>query len=203
MITRKGFLNLGVSLLASTILIGCNNSNTANPASGDNDDHILFRESAFVTELDAIPPGEISPEERASLVFLREEEKLARDVYTAMYAQWGHQVFWNISCSEETHMNAVLTLLNRYSIPDPVGGNGAGVFTDEDLQQLYDQLVSRGTTSLLEALKVGILIEETDIVDLKDGLAVVDNRDIIFVYNNLLSGSQSHLEAFTRILTRY
>jgi len=189
-----------LALLVSSVLAGCSDSNPATPAYGDNEAQMTAGEAALAKNIAAIPPGEISEEERASLILLREEEKLARDVYIAMYQLWGQRTFNNISRSEETHMRAVLTLLNRYGIPDPVGSNGTGVFTSPELQQLYDQLIARGNTSLAEALRVGVLIEETDINDLTEGLTVVDNRDIRLVYNNLLDGSQNHLLAFTRSL---
>jgi hypothetical protein len=65
---------------------------------------------------------------------------------------------------------------------------------------LYDQLVAGGSVSLVEALKVGAAIEEIDIIDLQAALALVDNRDIRLVYENLLSGSRNHLQAFVRAL---
>ena len=145
--------------------------------------------------------GDVSATEREHLVFMREEEKLARDVYTVMYQKWASRIFLNISASEQTHMNAILTLLNRYGIEDPVGENGAGRFTDPELKALYDELVARGNTSLEEALRVGAAIEELDIADLRDAISVTDNGDILRVYGNLLRGSQNHLRAFTRALS--
>ena len=71
---------------------------------------------------------------------------------------------------------------------------------DPRLQALYDQLVAGGSVSLVEALKVGAAIEEIDIIDLQAALALVDNRDIRLVYENLLSGSRNHLQAFVRAL---
>ena len=37
----------------------------------------------------------LSDAEAATLVFMREEEKLARDVYITLYDQWEHPVFNN------------------------------------------------------------------------------------------------------------
>lgn len=189
--------SLILPLLVSAFFIGCSD---ANPAAPSTDTRVMNNSDALEKGIAAIVEEDLSPEEYASLIFMREEEKVARDVYIVLYQRWGNRIFSNISRSEETHMSAILALLDRYSIPDPVGSNTVGVFTNADLQQLYDQLVARGSTSLIEALRVGVLIEETDITDLTSALSVVDNRDIIFVYSNLLSGSQNHLTAFTRNL---
>ncbi len=138
--------------------------------------------------------------EEQELLYLREEEKLARDVYAALYASSGLQIFNNISQSEQRHMNAALTLLQNYGLVDPVGSNAAGVFTNTDLQSLHDQLVAQGAASQIAALQVGVLIEETDIADLEAAISNTDKTDVIRVYNNLLKGSLNHLSAFTNNL---
>ena len=152
--------------------------------------------------LRTLPAEPLSTAEQASLTFMREEEKLARDVYLYLASLWGASVptFTNIASSEATHMAAVLTLLQRYGLPDPAAASGTGQFTDPKLQVLYDQLVASGSGSLVEALKVGAAIEEIDILDLQAALSFVDNRDTRLVYDSLLSGSRNHLQAFVRAL---
>ena len=129
---------------------------------------------------------------------MREEEKVARDVYLTLYDEWGLRVFSNIASSEQQHMDAILTLINLYGLTDPVGSNDVGVFTNPDLQALYDDLLAQGLESPAAAIEVGILIEQTDIADLQTRLAATDNSNIERVYNNLLRGSQNHLAAFER-----
>jgi len=139
----------------------------------------------------------LSTEATDDLLFMREEEKLARDVYLTLYDKWNMRIFKNISASEQNHMDAVKVLLDRYGIADPVAGNGLGVFTDQSLQTLYDELVAQGLVSLIEAMNVGVLIEETDIEALKAALAVAGlPADVKRVYGNLLNASYNHLEAF-------
>ncbi|NWG35799.1 MAG: DUF2202 domain-containing protein [Chloroflexi bacterium] len=145
-----------------------------------------------------IPASDLSAEETASLLFMREEEKLARDVYNALYAIWGQPTFQNIAASEQMHMDEVKLLLDRYGLTDPV--LAPGQFTDPNLQALYDQLTAQGSISLADALKVGAAIEEIDILDLQTRLAQTDNADIQWVYNNLMNGSYHHLNAFTGAL---
>jgi hypothetical protein len=107
----------------------------------------------------------LSSSEAQSLAFTREEEKLARDVYVALGAK--DPMFSNISRSEQTHMDAVLTLLSRYGLPDPAAENARGEFEDATLQKLHDDLVLRGAPSTLAALQVGVAIEELDIRDIE------------------------------------
>ena len=134
------------------------------------------------------------------LLYLREEEKLARDVYMFLYDKWGTKVFNNIMQSEQKHTDAVLSLLDLYGIDDIVGDNPPGVFENEELQALYNSLIERGEMSEVEALKVGALIEEVDIIDLAHEMEHLTDETIYTVYNNLLNGSYNHLNAFVRNL---
>jgi len=146
-----------------------------------------------------IPASDLSAEEAAALLFMREEEKLARDVYNALYATWGQQTFTNIASSEQMHMDEIKVLIDRYALTDSALAE-AGQFTNPELQALYTQLVAQGNLSLADALKVGAAIEEIDIRDLQTRMAETDNADIQQVYTSLMNGSYSHLKAFTGTL---
>jgi hypothetical protein len=143
--------------------------------------------------------GELSDSDEAALIFMREEEKLAHDVYLALYDQWGLPIFSNISRSEQSHTEAVKDLLEAYGVPDTASSE-PGVFNNPDLQTLYHELVADGLQSLPEALRVGALIEEIDILDLQQRLAETNNTAVQTVFNNLLEGSFNHLRAFTSTL---
>ncbi|KAF0108106.1 MAG: hypothetical protein FD146_1120 [Anaerolineaceae bacterium] len=140
----------------------------------------------------------LTADDTAGLLFMYEEEKLARDVYNALYAIWGQPTFQNIAASEQAHMDTVKVLLDRYGIAAPE--NAAGVFSDPSLQALYDSLMATGSLSLADALKVGATIEEVDIMDLQSRLALTTNADIQLVYSNLLNGSFNHLRNFVSAL---
>ena len=131
------------------------------------------------------------------LVYLAEEEKLAHDVYAVLGDMWGDQIFTNIQSSEVSHQDQVSTLLSTYGISDPRSSE-VGVFTNAELQALYDQLIAQGSQSVTEAYKVGVLIEETDIADLQESIAATSDPVILSTLNRLLSASQNHLKAFTR-----
>lgn len=160
-----------------------------------------FNRNALRTQLNNLPKEALSAEEEAGLLFMREEEKLAFDIYSRFYNLWSNQVFNNISQSEATHTEAVLLLLEKYQLPDPVGNNGVGVFTNATLQQLYNDLLSQGQSGEIAALQAGAAVEEIDILDLEQQLLnIVDNQDIRLVYTNLQKGSRNHLRAFVRNL---
>jgi hypothetical protein len=140
--------------------------------------------------------GTLSDDEAATLVWMRQEEKLARDTYITLYERWGTRVFNNISRAEQTHMNTMLTMLNIYGIDDPISDDAVGAFNDPVLADLYDKLVADGSVSALDALYVGGFIEELDIKDLWDAIDESTHADVIVAYKNLLAGSYKHLNAF-------
>ncbi len=145
----------------------------------------------------------LTDDEKYWMTYMREEEKLARDVYLSLGARWNLPIFTNIAQSEQVHMDSVKTILDRYGIPDPAAGKAQGEFTDPVLQNLHDDLIARGSASPVEALKAGVLVEETDIADLNKALATTEKNDIRTVYNNLLQGSMNHLNAFQSNLASY
>lgn len=138
----------------------------------------------------------LSQAEVSGLLYMREEEKLAHDVYTALYDRWKIRVFNNIAQSEQRHTDKILGLLERYDLKDPV--LGFGKFSDPSLQELYDSLIKKGSESLVDALYVGALIEEVDMVDIVEKMEAVEHADILRVYSNLLRGSENHLNAFVQ-----
>jgi hypothetical protein len=146
----------------------------------------------------------LSEDEIAAIQFMREEEKLARDVYQTLYETFPLRPFLNISKSEQAHMDAILYLIDTYELEDPAGDNPKGVFVNQDLQELYNDLIEQGSECREEALKVGALIEEVDITDLETALAgTAQNEDVIRVFTNLCHASERHLKAFVRVLKIY
>ncbi|MDG6777955.1 DUF2202 domain-containing protein [Thiomicrorhabdus sp. zzn3] len=134
--------------------------------------------------------------ESTSLKFMREEEKLARDVYLTLYERWGVPIFANIAESEQQHTNTIAALLAKYGIEDPVKDDSVGAFTDPAFSELFTALVNLGSQSYEAALMVGTEIEELDIADLNEQINVINKQDIVNAYNNLLKGSRNHLRSF-------
>ena len=150
---------------------------------------------------DQFPVEELSEAEAQALTFMREEEKLAQDVYLYLYNRWETRIFSNIAQSEQRHMASVLCLIEKYELQDPVGSNPAGVFQNENLQALYTTLTETGSESLEAAFIVGATIEDLDINDLNMEIAAADNEDLIAVFNELNRGSRNHLRGFMKNLT--
>lgn len=148
--------------------------------------------------IETLPLGELNQAETDALLFMYEEEKLARDVYTTFAALYTQPMFSNIASSEQTHMDSVKGLLDRYGLDVPVVDT-AGVFTNPNLQNLYNDLTSQGSQSLVEALKAGAAVEEIDILDLQERLTRTDQEDIRQVFESLLAGSYNHLNAFSSV----
>ncbi len=115
--------------------------------------------------LEGFPLEPVSGTEIEGL-FMREEEKLARDLCSVLYEQWGQRIFSNMARSEQTHTNTIKILLATYDIDDPVTTDEPGVFENEELFALYESLLTVGKTSVVDALKVGALVEKVDIQDI-------------------------------------
>lgn len=146
--------------------------------------------------LPALFPADLTPGEIEGLMYMREEEKLARDVYLSLSELWGLPVFAHVGASEGAHMEAVAQVLTRYGLEDGPAQSQPGAFSDPHLASLYTGLMERGRRSLADALLVGGAIEEMDILDLQARLAQTGRVDIQRLYENLLRGSQNHLRAF-------
>jgi hypothetical protein len=181
-------------------------------ACGDDDDGSIrevaddgatsLNSSRVEDALEELPEGSLTSNVEAGILFMREEEKLARDVY-AQFAKTATQpIFRNIGRSEETHMDTVKVLLERYELEDPAADTETGEFVNDDLQTMYDQLVAQGSQSLEEALRVGALIEEIDIIDLRRLMLETNDPAVHLVYEQLDAGSRNHLRAFVRNLER-
>jgi hypothetical protein len=162
-----------------------------------------FNASTLAATLASYPVQTLSAAESEGLVYMREEEELAHAVYVASAARWPTlPSFANIAPSEATHTAAVKTLLDRYQLADPLSGLPLGSFQAPLFQTLYTQLTTASEASQVEALKVGVQIEELDISDIAARQASVDNTDIALVYDNLLRGSRNHLRAYMRVLVQ-
>ncbi|NLV85312.1 MAG: DUF2202 domain-containing protein [Spirochaetales bacterium] len=141
--------------------------------------------------------------EQDGILLMREEEKLARDVYLALYETWNLRTFSNIARAEQRHIDAVAALMKYKGIDDQLADALPGVFTIPKMAALYEELVARGSQSITEALKVAAFIEDLDIYDLELLIAEAQDETTIWVYENLLAGSEQHMRAFVGQLSRF
>lgn len=164
----------------------------------DRSTHRVQHVAEMRSQIAASPRSALTLSEQEGLLLMREEEKIARDVYIRLYDRWGIRPFGNINGSEQAHMDAMLALLEHFGLPDPAQGLALGQFRNPELQRLYDALVEQGLRSPEEAIRVGLLIEELDIDDLQKAARLSNHEAIRKVYDELERGSRNHLRAFYR-----
>ena len=145
--------------------------------------------------------GSLTATQAGDLAFVRDEERLALDLYTVFADEYPNSaIFSNIADAEQRHFDAVGGKIAKYCVLDPSAGMDPGEFVDHpghpDLQALYNILEPQGLASLEGALEAGVTVEETDIHDISGIVAKENPADIEQVYNHLLDGSYSHLAAF-------
>jgi hypothetical protein len=156
--------------------------------------------SAFIPNNAPVTKNDtLSENDKAGLVKMREEEKLAFEVYTFLDEKWNHQVFKNIKQSEARHGDLVKGLLDQFDIKDPYKAV-TGQYANAEMQKLYQELTTKGSQSLKDAFTVGAIIEDMDIADLDILMAATTNKDLLGVYENLNRGSRNHMRAFSRQL---
>jgi hypothetical protein len=190
---RRNEMNTRNLLIVFMIVVVIGTAAAVGPGSGGDHDAVLA----------SIPAEPLNPAERDALIFMAEEEKLARDVYLTLAELWDIPVFTNIAEAEQQHIDSVGSLLERYDIPVPGTIGVPGTFENQDLQALYDALIARGSESIEAALIAGATIEDTDIADLHERLEDVDNADIRMIFENLIAGSENHMRAFVGQLERH
>ena len=182
----------------------CNSvSNNTEELSNNTEDQIIAQieteTPSAIAPYGAVQDAEsLSSPEITGILLMREEEKMAKDVYTFFYNKFNYRIFNNISKSETVHAEAMLRLITYFKLSDP-STTTAGTYSNPELQELYNKFVSEATT-VEDALRTGAFIEEYDIADLKKLISETGNSYIIRVYSNLKRGSENHLRAFTRML---
>jgi hypothetical protein len=183
-----------IGLLTTVLLSSCNQQ-PENQMQGQKGKNNKVSEE----QLAAIPNADLTVEQEEGLVYMLEEEKLARDVYLYFADKYAHKVFINISKSEQKHMDAIAMLVNKYNLNYSVSST-RGVFHNSVLQGLYNELIARGEGSLAAAMQVGRDIELIDISDLEREIQGAP-EDFRLIYQNLLNASYNHLSAFERNLS--
>lgn len=183
--------------LILSLTFSCGSENSSNEKQyeqqGEGEDPIAL--------VNSFPVYDLTDEQKEDMLFMWEEEKLARDVYTHFIGKWGSKPFVNISKSEQVHVDSIGALLIKYEIEKPQNADEAGQFENEVLAQLYQDLITQGEASEREAFVVGKAIEDLDIADLEKRIPTA-NEDAKAIYENLLKASYKHLAAFEKQLAK-
>jgi len=207
----NSFIGMALIIGASITFVGCNGSDAVNTQNQIDTD----------TQVSIDAESSLDANEQTHLMFMREEEKLARDVYIKLGIMYPNsRVFGIIDDSEQTHTTAVKNMIEKYGLKDPNTNDNVGAYTGEDygsyFTKKYINLIDRANISELEALYVGAYIEELDMLDINQcpeviveadngindvsecGKIYTANEDIIQLYDSLLDGSNNHLESYVK-----
>lgn len=136
-----------------------------------------------------------SAREKEGILFIWEEEKTARDLYTSLYENSNLTIFLDLARSEQSHMDQAKAVIDRHGLSIP-GTDEPGVFQNQTLQRVYDGLLAEGSQSDQDALKAAATFEEISIKDLENELDAADAEDIRIAYDGLLAGSRKHLRSY-------
>ncbi len=195
--TRK-FLVTVMLMVFIGLTVSCSKETDILPYLADDYDNFVAADAMLILPCTTYTSTELTEAEINGLMLMREEEKLAQDVYTFFYEKYKFPIFRNIAKSESAHTAAVLRLLNFFELPDPATVD-AGIFNSVEMQHLYNELTAKGNT-FNNALVTGAFIEEYDIADLENLIKETNKTEIIRVYTNLRKGSINHLNVFVKFL---
>ena len=175
---------------------------------------------------DYLPSPSLTQPLKDSLAYMGNEERLAYDVYLNLYdyhqqnSDMEIKQLYNIATnSESKHISIVQSLVQRYDLnasdftdvnETVVNDNNLsesnmprGVYDIQAIQDLYDSLYALGQNSQEDALKVGCMVEVTDIDDLDKYITQAQDAnatDIEAAFNTLRNGSYNHYWAFDKAL---
>ena len=166
----------------------------------------LLSSSALAKGKKSIVSG-LTEKQKDMLFFIYQEEKVARDVYIYLGELYPDEsTFASIQLSEQRHMDSAQQLCINYGIDISMideSESACGEFYVDYLQELYETCISLGESELVEALKVGKLVEETDIGTLTESIESMDMPDdVIRAYEILREGSYNHLESYEAAIAR-
>lgn len=189
---------MSIILLSLVILPGCGAEEAEEPIEVLDPDRYVIAEEDFVNGeelIKFIEESRIDREERQNLENTRQFEKLARDILSNFYHKYDLEIFGDIADSEQTHMDAMKVLLDRYEIEDPIDEDTPGIFSEETLNDLYQDLLDESGPELWEPLAIGAFLEEMSIHYLEESMDENDNEDIEVIYTAMRNASINHFRA--------
>lgn len=163
----------------------------------------------------ALPTVALTEEQKYTLAYMWNEERLAKDIYLALNTLTPSTTLYSIATNAEArHVESVLKLIEKYDLnilntTDYSGGYSAselanyesGSYSLNEISDLYNTLYAKGSASLQDALEVGCMVEVTDITDLDADIQTAQGADdLVMVFENLKSGSYAHYWAFDTAL---
>ncbi len=144
----------------------------------------------------------LTAEEFHDLRALREGQKVMRDLYAVWQGRWKTPLFGNFAAAEQTHMDAMLRLLMRHQMNDPVVSKPLGAFKDSTFVRLFDHSSTSAAKSLNDCYLVACSLEEADILSLDTCLLHSKAADLRLVFSVLQQASAMHLATLRSHLRR-
>jgi hypothetical protein len=148
-----------------------------------------------MTSSDIATAATLTSREKEGMLFIWEEEKAARDLYMSLYDKNNLTIFMNLRRSEQSHMDQAKAIIDKYGLTIP-GNDEQGVFQNQTLQKIHDDLLAEGLRSDQDALMVAAAFEEISIMDLEKEISATKTEDTRVVYQGLLAGSRKHLRSY-------
>jgi hypothetical protein len=167
------------------------------------------------------PSNTLTQETKNALAYMGNEERLAYDVYSSLYATHlanGEEIkqLTNIATkSEATHLQTVQILVQKYitdvsdftnvtlanleSRSANVADMPSGEYSIAAIQDLYDVLIAKGIQSKQDALEDGCIVEVVDINDLLTDIQLAQESnadDVVAAFEFLRDGSYRHYYMF-------
>jgi hypothetical protein len=161
--------------------------------------------------------AELTDDQKYALAYMWNEEKLAKDIYLALYDTWEGDTLtlYNIATQSETrHIETVEGLVEAYDInitnlddyndsysEAELRALDAGEYAIAELQELYNTLYAEGNASEQEALQVGCKVEVKDIADLNESIAIAEGvDDLVGAFELLRLQSYQHYKEISDTL---
>lgn len=139
----------------------------------------------------------LTADETEFLYAIREDEKIAHDVYAAFSALYpAAKTISKIMTAESSHISAAEAVLDYYEIEYPPLSD-TGIFEDADRQALYNDLITKGTT-LIKAYGTMALMEEETVYAYKSIQNQLTNSNLSLLLSQLIKASSNHLRATVR-----
>jgi hypothetical protein len=157
-------------------------------------------EAVFLFIAAGFPQEDISVIEETGLLKAWQDQKLSRDLYQSFNEAWSSPIYANMLNDAQHHMDFVHILLGKFGIPVPQ--DFAGIFPDQETQNLFDLMLNAENGSAVEALRMGAATEDMIIDELQTLLPQTDNFEIQIIYQNLLKSARNHLRLFVNELSQ-
>jgi len=161
--------------------------------------------ACFISAVTKAQKITLSPAETKALINLHDNQKLSLFVYDSLFAIWGINPFGNIRSAESQHVDFLVDVAENYSVILDKNGstdNKPG-FTTPQAETIYHESISKGSLSVIDALKRGALLEEMSLLALHEAKAVTIKSDLLHTFDILAMGSKNNLQAFNKRLKMY